>query len=164
MLPRIGLSPIWEGDTTAPRLNPDASRHRFTIDYVPNADGAGTLTVSVDGQASTLQVTAGQRADEAILTRFGICQFANSGNGPAQTIYYDAFRVHRELTNPTRWQARHEETGAMCLCIRRGGATTRTAWSAGTRRGSPPSSPGGRAALGRGMSTRCRAPRRRGPW
>ena len=46
---------------------------------------------------------------------------------------------------------------------RRGGATTRRAWSAGTRRVSPPSPPDDRAVSGRGRSTRSRAPRRRGP-
>jgi Glycosyl hydrolase family 65 central catalytic domain len=44
--------------------------------------------------------------------------------------------------------------------IRRAGATTRTAWSAGTRRVSLPTPPAGRAVSGRGRSTRCRAPRR----
>jgi hypothetical protein len=80
---------ISSGDTTAPRLDPDASRHHFSIDYVPNPDGTGTLTVTVDGQPSILQVTAQQRADGATLTRFGICQ-SSSGNGPSQVIYYDS--------------------------------------------------------------------------
>ena len=78
------------GDTTAPRLDPDASRHHFSIDYVPDPDGTGTLTVTLDGQPSSLQVTAQQRVDGATLTRFGICQFTDSGNGPSQAIYYDS--------------------------------------------------------------------------
>src|SRR2546425_7375362 len=44
---------------------------------------------------------------------------------------------------------------------RRGGATTYTAGAVDIPRVSPPTPPGGRAASGRGRSTRCRAPRRR---
>ena len=46
--------------------------------------------------------------------------------------------------------------------IRRGGATTRRAWSADIPWVSLPSPLDGRVASGRGRSTRCRAPRRRG--
>src|SRR5204862_3057710 len=56
------------------------------------------------------------------------------------------------------------QSALTCPRIRRGGATTRTASSAGTRRVSPPTPPGDRAVSGRGKSKRCRGLRRHGLW
>jgi hypothetical protein len=75
-------------DRSCPRLYPDGTAHEWTLDYDPaGASGRGTLTISVDGKAKTLELSDGARAIRTDLDRFGFVSTWIDGNG--QTVYLD---------------------------------------------------------------------------
>ena len=62
--------------------------HDWTLDYDPDANGGlGGITVSLDGQAVTLNLDPGHKEIGALFNRFGIITTHIDGNG--QTVYFD---------------------------------------------------------------------------
>ena len=75
-------------DRTCPRIYPDGSSHEWALAYDPaGAAGRGTLTVSLDGESKTLELSDGARGSGAEFDRFGFVSTWIDGNG--QTIYLD---------------------------------------------------------------------------
>ena len=71
-----------------PLLNPDGQARDWSFAYSPaGAGGKGQITVSVDGQAVTLELQEGHRGAGAQFNRFGIISNWVDGNG--QVVYLD---------------------------------------------------------------------------
>lgn len=71
------------GGTTeeGPILRPDGQPHRFAIAYRPDQDSrGGRLTVRLDDQERTLNVSPEQRARGAVLDRFGLFNLQSGGH------------------------------------------------------------------------------------
>jgi hypothetical protein len=76
------------GTPTPPYIYPDGESHDWTLDYNPNANGGlGSITVSLDGQAVTLNLDPGHKEIGALFNRFGIITTHIDGNG--QTVFFD---------------------------------------------------------------------------
>jgi hypothetical protein len=71
----------------SPRILPDGSAHEWSLDYVPNPDGGGRITVTLDKNSVRLDLGANHRARGARFDRFGIVTTWIDGNG--QHIYFD---------------------------------------------------------------------------
>ncbi len=72
----------------APHLYPDGTVHRWSLAFTPATQGTpGRLKVSLDGQASEVEIPSGPNADTAALDRFGIVSTWVDGN--AQQVYFD---------------------------------------------------------------------------
>lgn len=67
------------------RIYPDAQPRRWTIEYSP--EGNGTITVTLDGHAKTLELGGRHREIGASFNRFGIITTHVDGN--AQEVYFD---------------------------------------------------------------------------
>jgi hypothetical protein len=63
-----------------PIIRPDAKPHDWAFAYKPNADGTGTITVTLDGQPRSVQFPAEQRKAGASFDHFGFFSHANDGN------------------------------------------------------------------------------------
>ncbi|HEV8293219.1 MAG TPA: hypothetical protein VGP94_14890, partial [Tepidisphaeraceae bacterium] len=63
-----------------PIIRPDGKSHDWVFQYKPHADGSGTITVTLDGQARSIQIPAEQRKAGATLDHFGFFSHANDGN------------------------------------------------------------------------------------
>jgi hypothetical protein len=76
------------GAPTPPYIYPNGDSHDWTLDYDPAGNGGtGSVTVTLDGQAVTLNLDAGHKAIGAHFNRFGIITTHIDGNG--QTVYFD---------------------------------------------------------------------------
>jgi hypothetical protein len=78
------------GDSrTGPVLHPDAKPHDFTLHYQPKANnGDGALTVTLDGELTTLNLAKGHKATGATFDRFGFLTWQSRG-GHFMEIYWD---------------------------------------------------------------------------
>ena len=76
------------GTPTPPYIYPDSQSRDWTLDYDPDGNGGtGSITVTLDGQAVTLNVNPGHKQLGARFNRFGIITTHIDGSG--QTIYFD---------------------------------------------------------------------------
>jgi hypothetical protein len=76
------------GSPTPPYIYPNGDSHLWSLDYDPTGNGGtGSITVTLDGQAVTLNLDAGHKAIGAQFNRFGIITTHIDGNG--QTVYFD---------------------------------------------------------------------------
>jgi len=94
LYPTYGLDPEGvrasggRGTPTPPYIYPNGESHRWTLDYDPSGNGgAGSIIVTLDGQAVTLNLDAGHKQIGAHFNRFGIITTHIDGNG--QTVYFD---------------------------------------------------------------------------
>jgi hypothetical protein len=78
------------GDSrTGPVLHPDGRPHDFTLHYQPKANhGEGALTVTLDGESTTLNLEKGHKATGATFDRFGFLPWQSRG-GHFMEIYWD---------------------------------------------------------------------------
>jgi hypothetical protein len=76
------------GTPTPPYIYPDGESRHWTLDYHPDGNGGtGSITVTLDGQAVTLNLDAGHKQIGAHFNRFGIITTHIDGSG--QTVYFD---------------------------------------------------------------------------
>jgi hypothetical protein len=76
------------GTPTPPAIYPDGDSRHWTLDYDPLAnEGRGRITLTLDGQAVSLDLAAGHKQIGAHFNRFGIVTTHIDGNG--QTVYFD---------------------------------------------------------------------------
>ena len=76
------------GTPTPPYIYPDGESRHWTLDYDPDGNGGtGSITVTLDGQAVTLNLDAGHKQIGAHFNRFGIITTHIDGSG--QTVYFD---------------------------------------------------------------------------
>lgn len=80
-----GASPRF--DPLPPHILPDGKPHDWTLEYSPAAGAAGRITVTLDGKASTLDLTPDHRAIGARFNRFGFVTTHIDGNG--QEVFLD---------------------------------------------------------------------------
>ena len=74
-----------------PRIYPDGASHTWSLAYDPaGADGAGRLTVTLDGRAVHMSLGPGHKAAGAEFNRFGLVTPWIDGNG--QHVYFDDLR------------------------------------------------------------------------
>jgi hypothetical protein len=74
--------------SSAPYIYPNGDSHNWTLEYDPSANnGLGRITLSLDGQLATIDLSAGDRQVGARFDRFGIITTQVDGNG--QTVYLD---------------------------------------------------------------------------
>jgi hypothetical protein len=71
-----------------PRIYPDGKAHDWTLDYDPaGGGGKGRITVTLDGQAVSIDLAPGDKAAGAQFNRFGLVTPWIDGNG--QHVYFD---------------------------------------------------------------------------
>lgn len=71
-----------------PRIHPDGATHDWTFKYDPAAaNGNGRITVTLDGNAVSTDMTPGDKAAGAQFDRFGLVTPWVDGNG--QHVYFD---------------------------------------------------------------------------
>src|SRR5436190_9330269 len=76
------------GTPTPPYIYPDGESRHWTLDYNPDGNGgSGSITVTLDGQAVTLNLDPGHKQIGAHFNRFGIITTHIDGSG--QTVYFD---------------------------------------------------------------------------
>ena len=76
------------GTPTPPYIYPDGEPRHWTLDYHPDGNGGtGSIIVTLDGQAVTLNLDAGHKQIGAQFNRFGIITTHIDGSG--QTVYFD---------------------------------------------------------------------------
>jgi hypothetical protein len=76
------------GSPTPPFIYPDSQSRHWSLDYDPDTNGgAGSITVTLNGQAVTLNLDEGHKQIGAQFDRFGIITTHIDGNG--QTVYFD---------------------------------------------------------------------------
>jgi hypothetical protein len=76
------------GTPTPPYIYPDGASRRWTLDYDPTASGGnGSIVVTLDGQAVTLNLDPGHKLIGARFNRFGLITTHIDGSG--QTVYFD---------------------------------------------------------------------------
>ncbi len=76
------------GTSTPPFNYPDGQPRHWRLGYHPEANsGTGSITVTLSGQAVTLNLDAGHKQIGAQFNRFGIITTHIDGSG--QTVYYD---------------------------------------------------------------------------
>ena len=74
--------------TSGPTILPDGAAHAWTLEYSPvAADRPGQITVTLDGKATRLDLTATDLDPSTAFDRFGIVTTWIDGNG--QHIYFD---------------------------------------------------------------------------
>jgi hypothetical protein len=87
------------GTPTPPYIYPNGQSRRWTLDYYPNGNaGAGSITVTLEGQAVTLNLDAGHKQLGASFNRFGIITTHIDGSG--QTVYFDDITYTIALAPP----------------------------------------------------------------
>jgi len=76
------------GTPAPPYIYPDGESRHWTLDYHPDGNGgSGSITVTLDGQAVTLNLDPGHKQIGAHFNRFGIITTHIDGSG--QTVYFD---------------------------------------------------------------------------
>src|SRR2546426_7322439 len=76
------------GTPTPPWIYPNGESRDWTLDYYPDGNGGtGSITVTLDGQAVTLNLDSGHKQIGAHFNRFGIITTHIDGSG--QTVYFD---------------------------------------------------------------------------
>jgi hypothetical protein len=76
------------GTPTPPYIYPNGESRHWTLDYYPDGNGGtGSITVTLDGQAVTLNLDPGHKQIGAHFNRFGIITTHIDGSG--QTVYFD---------------------------------------------------------------------------
>ncbi len=74
-----------------PIFVPTGEKHHFTFDYDPSANnGVGQITMSIDNEAHTLDLTPQQRAAHVTFDRFGLLNIRRGGK--YVTVYLDDLR------------------------------------------------------------------------
>jgi hypothetical protein len=93
------------GTPTPPYIYPDGQSRHWTLDYHPDGNGGtGSITVTLDGQAVTLNFDSGHKQIGAQFNRFGIITTHIDGSG--QTVYFDDLTYTLGFTPPTLTIAR----------------------------------------------------------
>jgi hypothetical protein len=76
------------GTPTPPYIYPNGESRDWTLDYDPDGNGGtGSIIVTLDGQAVTLNLDPGHKQIGAWFNRFGMITTHIDGNG--QTVYFD---------------------------------------------------------------------------
>src|SRR6185436_19144416 len=76
------------GTPTPPFIYPDGQSRNWALDYQPGGNGGtGSITVTLGGQAVTLNLDAGHKQIGAQFNRFGMITTHIDGSG--QTVYFD---------------------------------------------------------------------------
>jgi hypothetical protein len=76
------------GTPTPPFIYPDGQSRHWSLDYHPDTNGGtGSITVTLNGQAVTLDLDPGHKQIGAQFNRFGIITTHIDGSG--QTVYFD---------------------------------------------------------------------------
>jgi hypothetical protein len=76
------------GTPTPPYIYPDGVSRHWTLDYNPDGNGGtGSIIVTLDGQAVTLNLDPGHKQIGAWFNRFGMITTHIDGSG--QTVYFD---------------------------------------------------------------------------
>lgn len=86
----------------APYIFPNGDSHDWALGYDPNGGGGrGAITVTLDGQSTTMLLRSGDKARGAHFDRFGIVTTHVDGNG--QTVYFDdlTYTVGFVIPEPT---------------------------------------------------------------
>src|SRR5438093_873552 len=87
------------GTPTPPYIYPDGESRHWTLDYHPDGNGgSGSITVTLDGQAVTLNLDPGHKEIGALFNRFGIITTHIDGSG--QTVYFDDLTYTIGFTPP----------------------------------------------------------------
>ena len=101
------------GTPTPPYIYPDGVSRQWTLDYSPEGNGGtGSITVTLGGQAVTLNLDAGHKQIGAWFNRFGMITTHIDGSG--QTVYFDDLTYtlgslpRLTITNTAPTQARLE--------------------------------------------------------
>ena len=64
-----------------PVIRPDGKVHEWTMRYDPNgADGRGRITVTLDGEATSLDLAPGEKQQGATFDRFGLFNLQAGGH------------------------------------------------------------------------------------
>jgi hypothetical protein len=76
------------GTPRPPYIYPDGVSRQWTLDYNPDGNGGtGSIIVTLDGQAVTLNLDSGHKQIGASFNRFGIITTHIDGSG--QSVYFD---------------------------------------------------------------------------
>src|ERR1043166_6105924 len=88
------------GTPTPPYIYPDGESRDWTLDYHPDGNGGtGSIIVTLDGQAVTLNLDPGHKQIGAHFNRFGIITTHIDGSG--QTVYFDDLTYTTGLAPPS---------------------------------------------------------------
>jgi hypothetical protein len=88
------------GTPTPPYIYPDSESRHWTLDYDPDSNrGTGSITVTLDGQAVTLNLDSGHKQIGAQFNCFGIITTHIDGSG--QTVYFDDLTYTLGFAPPT---------------------------------------------------------------
>jgi len=100
-------------------LTPDGTSMEWTIEYDPDAAaGLGAVTITLDGQSRTLVLNPGDKAEGAILDRFGLFNMQDN-NGKHSIVYLDDLTFTSALVVPGDFDG--DVDGADFLLWQRGG-------------------------------------------
>ena len=87
------------GSPTPPYIYPNGASHNWTLDYNPDGNGGtGSILVTLDIHAVSLNLDAGHKQIGAHFNRFGMITTHIDGSG--QTVYFDDL-IHAIGTRPT---------------------------------------------------------------
>jgi hypothetical protein len=93
------------GTPTPPYIYPNGQSRDWTLDYNPDGNGGtGNITVTLSGQAVTLNLDPGHKQMGASFNRFGIITTHIDGSG--QTVYFDDLTYTLGFVPPTLTIAR----------------------------------------------------------
>jgi hypothetical protein len=88
------------GTPTPPYIYPNGEPRHWALDYDPNGNGGtGSIIVTLDGQAVTLNLDPGHKQIGAHFNRFGIITTHIDGSG--QTVYFDDLTYTLGFVPPT---------------------------------------------------------------
>src|SRR3989442_8981224 len=88
------------GTPTPPYIYPNGESRDWTLDYYPDGNGGtGSITVTLDGQAVTLNLDSGHQQIRAHFNRLGIITTHNDGSRP--TGFFDRFNYTIRLAAPS---------------------------------------------------------------